>query len=157
MIIKIEKSFLVAVLIVLGLIFAWLMVGKWSRVPSPVSSAVPDAQTRTVPVSLGVVPTKEVDGGEVSVAVTPLAVGESETVWKFQVATNTHTVDMSGFDPEKQIVLQGVDGKDILPSAVVQEGSGHHQQLMVSFPKVAKPWKFIVRNVAEVPAREFVW
>ena len=157
MIIKIEKSFLAAVLVILGVVVIWFILAHKTLTPSQVPAVAPATQGRIAPVSAGVLPAKEVNGGEVSVAVTPLTIGESESIWKFQVATNTHTVDMSGFDPTRQVALVGANGKDVLPSNVQREGEGHHQTLTVSFVKVEKPWKIIVRNVAGVPAREFAW
>lgn len=88
-------------------------------------------------------------------SVTPVIAGETEL--GFDVAINTHTVDMSAFDPKKQIVLIGADGKDVLPSNVAVDGSGHHQQLRVTFSKVDKPWKLVVREVGGIPARDFNW
>lgn len=156
--IKIEKSLLKALAVIVIAVTVW---GVWvkrtsaptARVASPAPAVGQPAVPPPAPISSGL--TREDTGGEVTVSVTPVASGDAEL--GFDVAINTHSVDMSAFDPKKQIVLVGADGKDVLSSKVATEGSGHHQQLQVTFSKVAKPWKLMVRNVGGIPAREFSW
>ncbi len=159
--IKIEKSLLKVVAVAVIAVVVGVVWVKRTEAPAPraVASVVsaPQAVARTAPqqASTPSGATKEISGGEVTVGVTPVVSGTEEL--GFDIAINTHSVDMSAFDPKKQIVLMGADGKEILPSNVAVEGSGHHQTLKVAFPKVEKPWKLIVRDVGGVPAREFAW
>ena len=152
--IKIEKSLVIVLAIIVLAVIGWFVWVKRAVVPA---SSAPQTVAQTTPqqasVPSGV--TKEISGGDVTVGVTPLVVGGREL--RLDVAINTHSVDMSAFDSKKQIVLVGADGKDVLPSNIAVEGSGHHQTLKITFPKVEKPWKLIVRNVGGVPAREFSW
>lgn len=159
--IKIEKSLLKVIVVVVLVVVGGVVWVKRTEAPAPraVASVVSASQSvvQAVPqqASTPSGATKENSGGEVTVGVTPVVVGATEL--GFDVAVNTHSVDMSTFDPKKQIVLIGLDGKDILPGNVEIEGSGHHQKLQITFSKVEKPWKLVVRDVGGVPAREFVW
>lgn len=161
MVIKIEKSLLriLAVVVIAAIaLTAWITLTA-TRPPRAVSSSSAAVQTSTspasqlAPASPGV--TKENSEGEVTVSVTPVAAGDAEL--SFDIAINTHTADLSAFDPENQIVLTGADGKDTLSSSVTREGSGHHQNLQITFPTVEKPWKLLVRDVGGISEREFSW
>ncbi|MDO8505937.1 MAG: hypothetical protein Q7S48_05195 [bacterium] len=159
--IKIEKSLLTVVAVITLVVVAMVVWVK--RTEAPASRAVApvvrapqlEAQAVSQQSSTPSGATKENIGGEVTVSVTPVIAGDAEL--GFDVAINTHSVDMSAFDPKKQILLIGANGKETLPSNVAIEGSGHHQQLQLTFPKVEKPWKLVVRGVGGIPAREFSW
>lgn len=159
--IKIEKSLLKVLAVVVAVVVVGVVWAKRTEAPTPrVAVSAPAASQPSAPPVVQPTTTasglaKENTGGDVTVGITPAVAGEAEL--GFDVAINTHTVDMSAFDPKKQIVLVGADGKDVLSSKVAVEGSGHHQQLQVAFPKVVKPWKLVVRDVGGVPTREFSW
>ncbi|GEM_PF-4788731 len=163
--IKIEKSLLKVLGVVLVMAIAGIVWAKRPETPTPrvvtstpVSAQSPaqsSAQSTPQTTTTASGSTKENSGGDVTVSITPVVENDAEL--GFDVAINTHTVDMSAFDPKKQIVIIGADGKDVSPSNVAIEGSGHHQKLQITFPKVEKPWKLAVRDVGGVPAREFNW
>lgn len=159
--IKIEKSLLkvlaIVVIVIVGL-FVWLRRTDTSVQSSTTfTAAAPQLQTLSALPSTVTASglTKENSGGDVTVSVTPTIASETEL--GFDMAVNTHTVDMSAFDPKKQIILIGANGKEIVSRNLTVEGSGHHQQFQMTFPKVEKPWKLVVRNVGGMPVREFSW
>ncbi|OGL64811.1 hypothetical protein A3B21_03765 [Candidatus Uhrbacteria bacterium RIFCSPLOWO2_01_FULL_47_24] len=156
MVIKIEKSLLYTVLGVITAGAVLFVVARKDTVTAltPSSSRSGGSQNHSVTANS---PTKENSEGDVTVSVTPQNIGPSAPIWKFEIAINTHTVDMSAFNPQTQIVLEDAAGKDTVPNNIVPEGSGHHQTLKVSFAKVEGPWKLIVRDIAGIPAREFSW
>ena len=157
--IKIEKSFLAVAGIVLAAVVGGII---WYRMPSQTATAVQPVRAVVNATSAQATQTdglsvRENSDGDVTVSITPVIISESASTWKFDIAINTHTVDMSAFNPQTQIVLQDGTGNNVTPSNIATEGSGHHQTLKVSFPKVVSPWKLIVRDLAGIPAREFLW
>lgn len=112
------------------------------------------------PVNAGL--SQEVDGGNVTVKVT----------WRgrdagpvFDVEMDTHSVDLDSVDLGQVAVLR-VGGKEYTPVQWNAEKGGHHRSGTLSFPATdtaGKPligagaFELIVRDVAEVAERVFVW
>jgi hypothetical protein len=96
----------------------------------------------------------------VAVDVTPLNVGTGEATLDFEVAFNTHSVDLS-FDPAAIAVLRDSAGREY--PAVAWDGSGpggHHRSGVLRFqmPEAAgDSVELVIRDVAGVPERIFHW
>jgi hypothetical protein len=96
----------------------------------------------------------------VSVDVTPINLGTGSATLDFEVAFNTHSVDLS-FDPAAISVLRDSAGREY--PAVGWEGSGpggHHRSGVLRFPPPDQAPQFIevvIRGVAGVPERVFHW
>ena len=75
----------------------------------------------------------------------------------FNVYIDTHTVDLSSFNPSGQISLEGNDGVVISPERAESSGSGHHLEFTLYFPKVEGTIRLVVRDLGGVPRREILW
>ncbi|HET7271065.1 MAG TPA: hypothetical protein VFI90_08245 [Rubrobacter sp.] len=109
--------------------------------------------------------TRTSEGGEVTVAAT----------WKgrsagpvFEVAMDTHSVDLDGYDLKKLAVLRTGGGEEVRPSAWDAPKGGHHREGTLAFPKRTpggsriigpdtRRIELIIRDVAGVPERRFEW
>ena len=117
------------------------------------------AATQKIPSSSGTYAEQTDDTGPVSVTVKPLtlpATGE----WKFAVSLQTHSVDLS-MDLLESAVLVDSSGNEAKP--ISWDGDppgGHHRTGMLSF-EALEPMQetvtMLVKNIADVPVREFVW
>lgn len=96
-------------------------------------------------------------GGGVTIQVTYLNPQERENA-RFQIALNTHSVNLDSFDPKTSSVLQDETGKEYRPTKVENKGGGHHRELIVIFPKPAgKKLELLVKDVAGVKEWSFRW
>lgn len=102
--------------------------------------------------------TQTVSGGGVTVAVTytnPRA-GESP---RFEVALNTHSVDLAGYDLKNLAALRD-EANRYAPTKVENKGSGHHRQVTLIFPRVsegAKRVELVIKDIAGVKERTYRW
>ncbi len=100
-----------------------------------------------------------VDGGQGNVvASAKFERGKSSTEQLvFTVSLNTHSVDLSGFNPLSQIRLRTPGGSELQPQVLDPGGerSSHHQNYTLSFarPRSADVM-LVVRNVAGVTERD---
>ncbi len=96
----------------------------------------------------------------VMVEVTPLNLPRGGPTFDFEVAFNTHSVDLS-FDPAAISILRDDQGREY--PAVAWEGAGpggHHRSGVLRFEAPATATKFIeviIHDVAGVPERVFQW
>jgi hypothetical protein len=102
--------------------------------------------------------------GAVSVAVTPLAWDAEAPTLDFEVAMDTHSVDLS-MDLSTLATLTTGDGRTVTASYWDAEPGGHHVSGILSFPAAvagtavlegASQLTLIIRNV-DIPERTFVW
>ena len=109
--------------------------------------------------------TQKSEGGEVTV----------EVAWKgrsagpvFDVAMDTHSVDLDGYDLRELAVLRNDRGKEVRPNSWNAPKGGHHREGTLSFPEKApdgspvigpetREIELILRDVAGVPERKFEW
>ncbi|KKU11884.1 MAG: hypothetical protein UX17_C0065G0001, partial [Parcubacteria group bacterium GW2011_GWC2_45_7] len=96
------------------------------------------------------------DAGEGNVTVDAEFVEEGDEL-VFTININTHSEDLSAFSPERQIALQDGQANMINPTAIQQEGSGHHLEFIARFPKIEGAAKLVVTDLAGVSMRELVW
>jgi len=107
------------------------------------------------------------DEGAVDIEVTPLNLEAPGDTLDFQVALNTHSVDLS-FDLAALAVLRNDRGGEVTGSAWDGGRGGHHLSGRLSFsardsagaPLVTADTRYIellIRDVAGVPERVFRW
>lgn len=79
---------------------------------------------------------------------------------RFDVAMNTHSVDLDGYDLKALSLLRDDAGKEQKALRVENEGSGHHRRTTLIFPKPstkAKRLELVIKDIAGVKARSFSW
>ncbi len=84
----------------------------------------------------------------------------------FDVALDTHSVDLDGVDLARQAVLRTDAGVVVQPSAWDAPRGGHHRSGTLRFPSATPdgapvvgtgPFELDLRDVAGVPSRTFRW
>ena len=101
--------------------------------------------------------TQAIAGGGVTVKVTYLNPKGSDGA-RFQVALDTHSVNLDSYDLKTVSVLRDDAGNTYSPTAVDNKGSGHHRETIVSFGKVASGTKrveLLIKDVAGVEGKNF--
>jgi hypothetical protein len=103
--------------------------------------------------------TQTVSGGGVTAKISYLNPKSSDDP-RFQVVLDTHSVALDGYDLKAISLLSDDTGKTYLPNTVENKGSGHHREVILTFPKVspeAKRLEIVIKDVAEVKERTFRW
>jgi len=103
--------------------------------------------------------TQTVASGGVTVKVTYLNPKGSDGA-RFQVALDTHSVNLDSYDLNTISVLRDDAGNTYSPTAVENKGSGHHRETTVSFAKVAggtKRVELVIKDIAGAKERIFRW
>ena len=72
-------------------------------------------------------------------------------------ATDTKSDKLDMFKPNEQVFLQDKSGNKLKPQNVTKEGSGHHQQFIITFPRTEPPFSLVVENLANIPQRRLTW
>ena len=130
------------------------------------NSATTTSLMKTAPaaaMSAGATQTDE--GGQVTIAAT-LQRSDAETV--FNVAMNTHAVDLDGYDLKQLAVLRIDGGREVQPTTWEAPKGGHHRSGTLTFPATgadgtpliasgAHTIELVIRDVAGVPERSFRW
>lgn len=107
----------------------------------------------------GLKPQTSAEGG-VTVRATPLAVGDADAIWRFQLSLDTHTVNLTQ-DLTQLAVLVDPSGKSYPATAWDGDPPGsHHRQGVLSFDPI-KPRPAAVtlriRGIGATPERNFSW
>ena len=142
----------------LGLVFLLLVsvaaCSQRTGPPVPSASPIPASSPRGKPLSHS--------GGGVTVEVLPARLpssGQGSTV--FQVALNTHSVDLDAYDLKNGVRLRDDRGNELAPGTVDVPLGGHHRSGTVTFEgpalAAAKYVELVVRGLAGVPERSFRW
>lgn len=103
--------------------------------------------------------TQSHSGGGVTVKVTYLH-PEGKDGPRFQVALDTHSVNLDAYDLRALSVLRDEAGKSYQPAQVEDKGGGHHREVTLTFPSSAsgaKRLELVIRDVAGVKERTFRW
>lgn len=103
--------------------------------------------------------TQTVFGGGVAAKVTYLNPKSNDDP-RFQVVLDTHSVALDSYDLKAMSLLRDDTGKTYLPNAVENKGSGHHREVILTFPKVSpevKRLEIVIKDVAGVKERTFRW
>lgn len=121
--------------------------------------SLPQTPTQVGSNSSATFKTETVEGGSVSVAVTPRSLGEGAPL-EFEIAMNTHSVDLSN-DMLKSVVLRDDRGEEYKPTSWEgPAGGGHHRSGRIAFVALAagaRSVTLIVKNIAGVAERTFSW
>lgn len=102
--------------------------------------------------------------GAVAVTVTPLNVGQPGTTLDFEVAMNTHSVDLS-MDLATLATLTTDIGKEVAASSWDAPAGGHHATGVLSFPAASTAGSLLEGATTltvtlvgvDAPARTFTW
>jgi len=103
--------------------------------------------------------TQSVSGGSVTVKVTYLN-PKSKDAPRFSAVLDTHSVDLDSYELKSLTVLRDDTGKIYPPTAVENKGSGHHREIVLTFPKMSpesKRMNLVIKDVAGVKERTFRW
>lgn len=103
-------------------------------------------------------PTRVESAGGVTVRVALLHGAESET--RFDVALDTHSVNLDSYDLKGLAVLRDGTGRTYEPIRIENKGSGHHREFIVAFPKIdpaVKKIELVIKDLAGVKERSFSW
>lgn len=133
-----------------------IVLGLMLRTRSSESSLQPPI-TNSPPVQTSY-ETKENEGGNVTVSVTPLSLKPGLPA-SFAMAFETHSVDLT-FDVTKVTTLTDSMGTTYTPLWEGSPPGGHHRSGTLRFtPDLTKPTTVIltVINVAGIPKRTFSW
>lgn len=110
--------------------------------------------------ALAQIATQESSANGVTISVTPTSFASGAKVWKFTVALNTHSQELSD-DLAKSAVL--VDSRGAETKALGWEGAppgGHHRSGILKFNAVSPPLKVVemrIRRAGEPTPRSFRW
>jgi len=102
--------------------------------------------------------TQTVSGGGVTVKVTYL--GRTEHEARFSVAMDTHSVNVDVYDLKAKSILRDDTGLAMQPTGMENEGSGHHRQTILTFPRpsLRSTWtELVIKDIAGVKERRFRW
>jgi len=103
--------------------------------------------------------TQRVAGGGVTAKVTYLNPKSAHDP-RFQVALDTHSVNLDAYDLKSSSILRDNSGKTYVPISVENKGSGHHREATISFPKLspeAKRVEMVIKDIGGVKERTFTW
>lgn len=134
------------ILVLLIFITTGIILGRMAR-SAPASPQAPSSYE-----------TKENDGGEVQVSVTPLALKLGFPA-SFDVAFETHSIDLT-FYVEQIATLSDETGTSYVPHWEGSPPGGHHRSGTLRFtPDLTKPTTITLtfKDVAAVPERTFTW
>jgi hypothetical protein len=109
--------------------------------------------------------TQTSDANQVTIAVTWQGPASGPT---FQVALDTHAVDLDGYDLRQLAVLRTSQGFEVAPTGWDAPTGGHHRGGTLTFPTTladgspvldasTSAIELVIREVAGVPERSFRW
>ena len=102
--------------------------------------------------------TQTASAGGVTVKATYLAQTEHES--RFSVALDTHSVNLDAYDLKALSVLRDNTGLVLEPSGIENKGSGHHREVILTFPRPStrRQWlELVIKDVAGEKERTFRW
>lgn len=102
------------------------------------------------------------DGGSVTIEVEWLGITNDTLV--FEVAMNTHSVDLDGYDLMELAVMRDNEGNSHNPVSWDSEAGGHHRRGTLSFPVPTSLEQdsvyyieIIIREIADIEERILKW
>lgn len=162
------KRFVPVLILTVSLILAACAPAQKDSIPTqiPASTSTSSAvSVSTVPVSADTADLSRTDGqGAVTVKITPLNLDNPGDTLKFDVAMDTHSVDLS-MDLATLATLTTDTGLTIQPAKWEAPGGGHHADGTLSFPAM-KDGKPILNGAIELTltisgidntTRKFTW
>ena len=103
-------------------------------------------------------PSQTVSGGGVTVKATYLAQTEHES--RFSVVLDTHSVNLDAYDLKALSIMRDDTGIVFEPTKVENKGSGHHREVVLTFPRpsLKRKWlELVIKNIAGEKERTFRW
>ena len=97
-------------------------------------------------------------GGGVTVRVTYLTQTEHES--QFSVVLDTHSVNLDAYDLKSLSILRADTGIVLQPTAIENKGSGHHREVILTFPRPStrRKWlELVIKDIAGEKERTFRW
>ena len=148
------------VLIIFLVVLSGLVLAACSGSANP-TPAEPASSTSGDTASSGADLTQSQEEAAVTVKVTPLNLADpSAATLDFEVTLDTHSVELA-YDMMTIATLRSDTGEDAQPAKWNGPGGGgHHMSGTLSFPQMkdrGKSLTLILRGVAGVPERAFVW
>ena len=77
-------------------------------------------------------PPQTQSGGGVTVKVTYLTQSHHES--RFSIVLDAHSVDLDAYDVKALSILRDSTGMALTPTAAENKGSGHHREIILTFP-----------------------
>ena len=90
--------------------------------------------------------------------VTYLAQTEHES--RFSVVLDTHSVNLDAYDLKALSILRDDTGILFEPTGVENNGSGHHREIILTFPRPStkRQWlELVLKDIAGEKERTFRW
>ena len=103
--------------------------------------------------------TQTASGVGVTAKVTYLRPGNGDDL-RFQIALDSHSVSLDGYDLSTLSVLRNDTGEIYLPIGTENRGSGYHRNVTLIFPMVAKEVKqleLVIKDIIGVKEITFHW
>lgn len=156
------KYFFIPILLLFALVLLAACSGT-SAPPASNSNSSPNesavASTTAGSANSSGMEAQTVDGGSVSIKVTPAALKRGQPL-EFDIAMDTHSVDLAN-DMLKAVVLRDDSGMEFTPTAWNGPGGGgHHREGKIEFAPLTMSTKsltLVVKNIAGVPERIYQW
>lgn len=168
----VDRNSWVLVAVGLGLVLVSAGVGIASVWPQSFGLSVAGSGNSNVTDSGNTNPTQTNEGGSVTILVThitpdllraqgregDIALYQLNLYHVFEVAMDTHSVELSDYDLAQLAVLKDGSGNAHLPVSWTPSGSGHHVSGVLKFENFqTDKLTLTLRNVAEVEERVFSW
>jgi len=152
-----KYTFTIVLVIIAVLAGAALWIWRTAAPTQPASSV------STAALSAGTIQTSE--GGQVTIAATWQGNSAGPI---FQVAMNTHAVDLDGYDLKQLAALRVDGGPEVQPTNWEAPKGGHHRSGTLTFPATrtdgtpligpdAHTIELVIRDIAGVSERVFTW
>lgn len=106
----------------------------------------------------GLGPPQTQSGGGVTLKVTYLVQTDHES--KFSVVLDTHSVNLEKYDFKSLSLMRDDTGLSMAPTGVENKGSGHHREVILTFPRPSmdRKWlELVIKDIAGVKERTFRW
>ena len=142
------------ILILIALVLAALWGADYFRAPGANNTPVP--LQLTTPLTPAEATDTKSDKGEGNVTI-KASFAQTQDATLFSVSLDTHSENLDMFKPNEQVFLQDKSGNKLKPQNVTKEGSGHHQQFIITFPRTEPPFSLVVENLANIPQRRLTW
>ena len=101
---------------------------------------------------------KSASAGGVTLTVRYLSQTEHES--RFSVALDTHSTNLDAYDLKGLTIVRDDTGLVLQPTSVDNKGSGHHREVILTFPRasIRREWlELVVKDLAGEKERTFRW
>lgn len=77
---------------------------------------------------------------------------------QFEIALNTHSVDLSDFDFSKSVTLKNKNSElETISTTPVSDSPPHHRTFTLVFPKFSFPVTLVIKNLGGIPERKLIF